>query len=93
MPKFACKCGHVINLSSGTNDNEWTLVPEKTIDEIGGALNAERGLSDEVFYDTIIKNGITTYRCPACGRLHLEEAGRNKFVSYVKEVIGPSDEH
>jgi hypothetical protein len=87
MSKFTCRCGHVINLSVGTTDSEWTLVPEKTIDKIGSALNAGRELSDEGFYDAIMENGITTYRCPACGRLHLEEAGRNKFVTYVKEVI------
>ncbi|CAB3716375.1 hypothetical protein [Paraburkholderia rhynchosiae] len=87
MSKFTCRCGHIINLSGGTTDSEWTLVPEKTIDEIGDVLSEGKALSDEGFYDTIVENGITTYRCPACGRLHLEEAGRNQFVTYVKEVI------
>lgn len=91
MSKFACKCGHVINLSGGTTDSEWTLVPEKTIDEIGNVLSEGKGLSDERFYDTIMEHGITVYRCSACGRLHLEEEGRNKFVTYVKEVVSPSD--
>jgi len=28
MPKFACVCGHVMNLSSGTSDFELSLVAE-----------------------------------------------------------------
>lgn len=86
MTKFACACGQIINLSVGTTDAEWTLVPEKTIDAIGDVLSEGATLSDETFYDTILENGITTYRCPACGRLHLEEGGKNRFVTYVREA-------
>ena len=85
MPKFGCRCGHVINLFGGTTDSEWTLVPEKTIDEIGDSLGGEKPPNEEAFYDAIMTHGITVYRCPACGRMHLEEAGRNKFVTYIKE--------
>ncbi|WP_321797382.1 hypothetical protein [Burkholderia sp. BCC1988] len=85
MPKFTCKCGNVINLSGGTTDDEWTLVPEKSIDEIGDSLGGGEIFTDENFYDVILKNGVTVYRCSVCGRLHLEEGGRNKFVTYVRE--------
>ena len=86
MSKFACKCGHVINLSDGTSGSEWTLLPETTIDRIGDMLGDGKMLSDEDFYDSIVQDGVTAYRCPACGRLHLEEAGKNMFVTYVREL-------
>jgi hypothetical protein len=88
IPKFTCRCGYVINLSVDGAGAEWTLLPETTIDDIGSALCDENPPSEEQFYDLIIKEGVTAYRCPACGRLHLEEAGRNKFVTYMREPSG-----
>ncbi|VVN31731.1 hypothetical protein PS655_04908 [Pseudomonas fluorescens] len=83
MSKFACICGHVINLSQGTSESEYSLVPETTIDAIGGILST-RGLSEEGFYDAINDGASTVYRCSKCGRLHLDEGG-GVFSSYVKE--------
>lgn len=84
MPKFACGCGYVINLSV-TSDSEWTLVPEKTMQDIGEAVDEGKVVDGEYFYEMLRGKEITVYRCPSCGRLHLEEAGRNKFVTYIKE--------
>lgn len=85
MPKFACVCGYVINLSHGTSDCEFILISEKKIDEIGSILSAQE-LSEDSFYDAISEGAITVYRCSSCGRLHLDE-GSNRFYSYIKEVI------
>ncbi|NML34244.1 hypothetical protein [Paraburkholderia antibiotica] len=84
MPKFACQCGYVTNLSV-TSDSEWVLVPEKTTQDIGEAMDEGKVVDGEYFYEMLRGKEITVYRCPSCGRLHLEEAGRNKFVTYIKE--------
>lgn len=84
MPKFACRCGRVISLSV-TGDSEWVLVPEKTVQEVGNALDSGDVIDGEAFYEMLRGKEITVYRCPSCGRSHLEEARRNKFVTYVQE--------
>jgi hypothetical protein len=85
MAKFACKCGYVINLIVSPNDNEWKLIPEKTLEDIVDAVDAGKVVDGEYFYEMLQGKEITVYRCPSCGRLHLEEAGRNKFVTYIRE--------
>ncbi|OMG70575.1 hypothetical protein BW685_25525 [Burkholderia ubonensis] len=88
MPKFACRCDHVINLSV-TGDSEWMLVPEKTVQEVGNALDSGDVIDGEAFYEMLREKEIAVYRCPSCDRLHLEEeAGRNKFVTYAQEGSG-----
>lgn len=81
MPKFACVCGHVINLSSGTSDSELSLVAEQKIDEIGCALS-NRWLSEDEFYETIDQGAVTVYRCQQCGRLHVDQGGWTVFFLY-----------
>ena len=84
MPKFACVCGHVINLSQETSECEMSLVAEQKIDEIGCALS-NRWLSEDEFYETIDQGAVTVYRCQQCGRLHVDQGG-GQFSSYIKEV-------
>lgn len=85
MPKFLCKCGYEMNLSLGTTDYEFTVVPEKTIDNIGLKLENDAYFNAENFYDITINDGITMYRCPSCKRIYLEENGENSFTSYMPE--------
>jgi len=87
MAKFACRCGHVINLIVSPSESEWRLIPEETLENVGNALDEGKAVDGEYFYEMFRGKEITVYRCPSCGRLHLEEAGRNKFVTYVKEII------
>ena len=84
MSKYACLCGHVINLSQGWSTDELTLVPEAVIETVGDKLDEVKGLSSEQFYEIIGKQAVTVYRCPKCRRLHLEE-GFNKFLIYAIE--------
>ncbi len=86
MAKFICACGHVINLIVSPSDNEWRLIKEATLEDIVSALDEGKITNGEMFLDFLRGKEVTVYRCPSCGRLHLEEAGRNKFVSYVKET-------
>jgi hypothetical protein len=85
VAKFACKCGHVINLIVSPSEDEWRLIPEKTLEDLVDAIDERKVVDGEYFYEMLRGKEITVYRCPSCGRLHLEEAGRNKFVTYIKE--------
>lgn len=84
MPKFACSCGHVINLSDATSEDELSLVPETNIMEIAEQLSKDPKLTDEQFFSLIDKSKQAVYRCPVCKRLHVE-IGINRFDSYVLE--------
>ncbi len=86
MSKFVCKCGHVINFSHGWSDCELALLPEQRIEQIGDLLNGDSQVTDDRFYDLIDEVKITAYRCPTCGRLHLESKdAKNHFTSYIPE--------
>jgi len=85
MPKYACPCGYVINLSIGTSESELNLIPERVIGVVGQLLS-NGSLTEEEFYNAIDPETINVYRCPNCNRLHLEELGKNKFRSYVQEA-------
>ena len=84
MPKFSCSCGHVVNLSSWHPDEEFALIPEKRIEKIGELLDETSSLTIDQYYSLIDEVKTVVYRCPECGRLHIEENG--KTISYVKEA-------
>lgn len=84
MPKYACTCGYVMNLSKGWSDYELALVPESIIGKIGDSLDSGAELSSEQLYEAIDEKAVTVYQCPNCRRLHLEEE-TNKFITYVVE--------
>ncbi|MFZ6723801.1 hypothetical protein [Undibacterium sp. Ji49W] len=86
MPKFNCKCGHDMNLSQGWSNCELALIPEKRIEEIGDLMAGESRLTDDQFFNLIDEVKNTVYRCPMCGRLHLENKNKkNHFESYILE--------
>ena len=89
MAKFICKCGHVINLIVSPSEAEWRLIPEKTLESVVDAVDEGKLVDGDYFYEMLRGKEITVYRCPSCGRLHLEEAGRNKFVTYIRESPAP----
>ena len=84
MPKFACRCGNVLNLSPVWPECEWLLVPIQRVSDIADALDTEARPTGEQMWDSMNEVGITVYRCPVCDRLHLEHE-RNRFTSYVRE--------
>lgn len=83
MPKFGCVCGHVMILSTDWQDYELSLVPEAVIADISDELRSNTMLAAELFEERIAARARQVYLCAACGRLHLETAG--KFRSYVAE--------
>lgn len=84
MPKYACSCGYVMELSQGWSDYELTLIPESAIESLGDRLDSGNGLSSDQLYEALNEKAVTVYRCPSCGRLHLEDEP-NKFITYVVE--------
>jgi len=85
MPKFSCRCGHVINLSGDTAQAACSLVLEKNIEAIGARLWRGESVSDAQFFDAIDAGRKIVYRCPACHRLHVEKDGMNLFDTYTLE--------
>lgn len=87
MPKFACRCGNVMNLSSGYQNYELALVPESRIEQIAEKLDGLEPLNSEVFFELLDEVKTTVYRCPACGRIHID-GGNGLFNSFVPENLG-----
>jgi hypothetical protein len=85
MSKFACQCGHVINLSQGWNDAELMLIPQKDVERLGEGVESGSVKSAEAAYDILDSAGKTVYDCPNCHRLHIE-VGKNIFVTYIQEI-------
>lgn len=85
MPKFACRCGYVMNLSNRSTDFELALIPERRIDEIGEKLDTANDLNSERFFKLIDEAKTTVYRCPSCERIHID-GGAGIFSSFVPEV-------
>lgn len=84
MPKFKCKCGHIINLSNSTNEAEFSFVPEINILEIAEILANISKMTDDQFFNLIDRSKQAVYKCPACRRLHVE-TGVNQFDTYMLE--------
>jgi rubrerythrin len=73
----------MINLSDDWSDDEFALIPEKRIEQIGEALNEKNQLTIDHFYNLVDEVKTAVYRCTKCGRFHVEENGR--FFSYLRE--------
>lgn len=86
MPKFACRCGHVMNLSNGTPSFEFALVPESFIEKIAEKLDDDENLNGDAFYGLVDEVKSTVYRCSSCGRIHVD-GGNGLFNSFVPESL------
>lgn len=85
MPKFACRCGHVVNLSLDWDDAELLLVPQKDVERLGEGIDEGNVKSAEAAYEILDASSKAVYDCPKCHRLHME-VGRNTFITYVREM-------
>ncbi len=86
MPKFACRCGNVMNLSNGYQSYELALLPEARIEQIAEKLDEPGRVNSEAFYELVDEVKTTVYRCPSCGRIHVDE-GNGLFNSFVPESL------
>lgn len=84
MSKFACRCGYVMNLSSGWSSYELILIPESRIEEIAEMLDQPGHMGSEGFCKLVDEVSLAVYRCPSCGRVHIDDGG-GKFTSFVQE--------
>jgi hypothetical protein len=87
MPKFACRCGDVIDLVETPAPEELLLVPETAIEEIAEMVEEKKLLDSEAFYDVLDRDSLQVIRCPKCGRMHVQETRDSKvFISFAREV-------
>ena len=84
MPKFACRCGYVMNLSASPSNFEFALLPESRIEQIAEKLDDSERLNSDIFYELVDEVKTTIYRCPSCGRLHVDGGG-GVFSSFFPE--------
>lgn len=76
-----------MNLSIGTPSFELALVPESGIERIAEKLDAPARVNGEDFFALIDEVKTTVYRCPSCGRIHVDE-GNGLFNSFILETPG-----
>ena len=79
MPKVACRCGYVFDLSPIPAPN-WNLVVSDRV-----LFKAEHGETAEKVLDIIYDESAELLQCPQCERLHVAEVGSNVFRSYCPE--------
>ncbi|AKH62710.1 MULTISPECIES: hypothetical protein [Photorhabdus] len=85
MPKFTCKCGHVMNLSNEDNDYEYSFIAEKIINEIIWILETNNNVIDsDDFISKIDSKRTSVLTCHECGRFWLENEG-GSYNAYIKE--------
>ncbi len=85
MAKFICVCNHIINLNNLPDGSDLRLIREDALEGIISALDDGKIISGETFLESLRGKETTVFRCPSCGRLHLDESNDGKFTSYVKE--------
>ena len=64
MPKLACKCGNVINLSEIPCRDGYLLLSEAAWDQIG-----DSEVSEENYQAELRRLSSEVYLCSSCGRL------------------------
>jgi hypothetical protein len=75
-----------MNLSDGSPSFELALIPESRIEQIAEKLDEPGHLSIDTFFGLIDEVKITVYRCPSCGRIHVD-GGNGLFNSFVPESL------
>ena len=73
-----------MNLSSGSASFELSLIPESRIESIAEKLDSSVKMNGEGFFKLIDEVKTVIYRCPSCGRLHVDD-GNGLFNSFVLE--------
>lgn len=79
MPKLACLCGYIHNLSS-IPDAGWITIRDEEFE-----LISTSGLSDEEKLNASCSASGAMYVCPNCERLMWAKEGSREFVTYIRE--------
>jgi rubrerythrin len=75
-----------MNLSNGSPSFEFALVPESRIEQIADKLDESEHLGSDAFYGLIDEVKTTVYRCPSCGRIHVD-GGNGLLNTLVPEGL------
>lgn len=82
MPKLACPCGFIHDLSP-IPDEGWITVRDRDFDAmIEAELGSRRSLSPE--HDVEAFWG-SMYECPKCSRIMWEKPGEKRFTIYRRD--------
>jgi hypothetical protein len=81
MPKLACPCGFIHNLSP-IPDHGWVTVRDA---EYEANLQAEREASRQEGENRTLQFQGLLYECPKCGRVMWEKPGQKGFAVYSRE--------
>lgn len=89
MPKLACPCGFVHNLSPIPDDG-WFTIPDRDYESLldAEAKRLENTGDAQLERDADAKWSSTVgtfYECPKCGRIMWARAGEKVYRVYVRE--------
>lgn len=85
MPKRACECGYIFDLTGDTTENELRLFQQTFIEKTAELLDEGKLCADD-FVSSCVAAARHVYSCPECGRLHIETKDRSGvFDAYVNE--------
>lgn len=82
MPKFGCKCGHVINLSEIPSAHEGVFISEESLHYL---VEENGNLNSDILFDYFYEKGVKYIKCSKCGRFYLNEDNGDDYFSYKKE--------
>jgi hypothetical protein len=86
MPKYQCRCGTVMDLVESPAPFEYALISERSIEDAGDFVEIKNP-SREGLFSILGKGSRKTYRCPHCGRLHIQKAeGSSDFDVFNREL-------
>ena len=86
MPKMACECGYIFDLTGDTTENELSLFRQTFVERTAELLE-EGKLSADDFFSSCVASSRDVHPCPKCGRMHIETKERSGiFDVYVKET-------
>ena len=75
-----------MDLSNGSPSFELALIPESRIEQIAEKLDESEHFGSNAFFELVDEVKTTVYRCPLCGRIHLD-GGNGFFNSFVPENL------
>jgi hypothetical protein len=89
LPKLACPCGFVHDLSP-IPDEGWITVRDREYETLIDAELARRA-GDRSMTTRVIGLRGSLYQCPECGRLMWEKPGERTFSVYKPEALHSHD--
>ncbi|GAB3939874.1 hypothetical protein GCM10028805_00800 [Spirosoma harenae] len=61
MPKFSCKCSHIIPIGEIPTPDQWNMISDIEYDSFAGSIDSEQ----------LYSKMKVVLKCPVCGRLYV----------------------